>query len=91
MFLFLNSPFFLSLDGVSFCKLSTPHLTLVHSPLLKVSIIPRGIAALGYAMTQPKDQVFHTQEGDAPNCSFISYVLVSFGQAWPTFEKQKAA
>lgn len=25
-------------------------------PLLKVSIIPRGVAALGYAQLQPKDQ-----------------------------------
>ncbi|KAL6048778.1 AFG3-like protein 2 [Balamuthia mandrillaris] len=32
------------------------------SPLLKVSIVPRGIGALGYAMYQPKDQYLYTTE-----------------------------
>jgi AFG3 family protein len=31
-------------------------------PLLKVSIIPRGVAALGYAQYQPKDQYLYTKE-----------------------------
>jgi AFG3 family protein len=32
------------------------------SPLLKVSIVPRGMAALGYAQYIPKDQYLHTME-----------------------------
>jgi AFG3 family protein len=32
------------------------------SPLLKVSIIPRGVAALGYAQLQPRDQHLHSTE-----------------------------
>jgi len=31
-------------------------------PLLKVSIIPHGIATLGYAQYQPKDQYLYTKE-----------------------------
>ena len=31
-------------------------------PLLKVSIIPRGVAALGYAQYQPKDQYLYSKE-----------------------------
>jgi len=31
-------------------------------PLLKVSIIPRGSAALGYAQYQPRDQYLYTRE-----------------------------
>jgi len=32
------------------------------SPLLKVSIIPRGSKALGYAQYQPKEQFLYSQE-----------------------------
>ncbi|KAF2073998.1 hypothetical protein CYY_004705 [Polysphondylium violaceum] len=32
------------------------------NPLLKVSIVPRGVAALGYAQYLPKEQFLHTQE-----------------------------
>jgi len=32
------------------------------SPLLKVSIIPRGVAALGFAQYQPKDNVIYTKD-----------------------------
>ena len=31
-------------------------------PLLKVSIVPRGVAALGYAQYQPKDQYLYSKE-----------------------------
>eukprot|EP01117_Protostelium_nocturnum_P013042 TRINITY_DN4837_c0_g1_i1.p1 TRINITY_DN4837_c0_g1~~TRINITY_DN4837_c0_g1_i1.p1 ORF type:complete len:811 (+),score=243.44 TRINITY_DN4837_c0_g1_i1:139-2571(+) len=31
-------------------------------PLMKVSIVPRGVAALGYAQYQPKDQELHSKE-----------------------------
>jgi AFG3 family protein len=31
-------------------------------PLLKVSIVPRGVAALGYAMYQPRDQYLYSKE-----------------------------
>ena len=32
------------------------------SPLLKVSIVPRGMAALGYAQYVPKERKLHTKE-----------------------------
>jgi AFG3 family protein len=32
------------------------------SPLLKVSIVPRGVAALGFAQYQPKDHTLYSQE-----------------------------
>ena len=32
------------------------------APLLKVSIVPRGSAALGYAQYLPKEQKLHTKE-----------------------------
>lgn len=32
------------------------------SPLLKVSIVPRGVAALGFAQYQPKDNVIYTKD-----------------------------
>ncbi|KYQ94074.1 peptidase M41 [Tieghemostelium lacteum] len=32
------------------------------NPLLKVSIVPRGVAALGYAQYLPKEQFLHTKE-----------------------------
>lgn len=32
------------------------------NPLLKVSIVPRGSAALGYAMLQPRDQYLYTTD-----------------------------
>jgi len=31
-------------------------------PLLKVSIVPRGVAALGYAQYLPKEQNIYTKE-----------------------------
>ena len=47
-------------------------------PLLKVSIIPRGIAALGYAQLQPKDQYLTSTE-EVLSFSFSSFInILSF-------------
>ena len=42
-------------------------------PLLKVSIVPRGIGALGYAQYQPKDQyLFSTEQLDHKLCTLLA-------------------
>ena len=42
-------------------------------PLLKVSIIPRGIGALGYAQVQPKDQhLYSTEHLDHQMCTLLA-------------------
>ncbi len=58
---------FSSLFVVLFETLLTP------LEILQLSIVPRGVAALGYAQYQPKDQYLFTKEqvNRMPNCNII--------------------